>query len=603
MLKPNEKTPEAREQWAGRAGRRSQEVLISCYCREVGRGEGSARVWPARGLPEGPRLAHAEWILQVLLPHSRARLRVAVESPSPTGNYVYVSPVYFQREGGHWQVGDWRQVARLVLGELEDRYAMPLQHELQLQIQDSVSVTSAILDSLATRPSCEDAFLESEQSLVFGHSFHPAPKSRVGFSAADVQRYSPEVASRFQLHYFAVREDRLVQSSVAGSSTAALMRADLEEQDVSRIPPGFEPLPVHPWQAAHLLGHPAVVEAVAAGTLLDLGPMGASFAATSSVRTMYAPELPYFYKCSLHVRITNCLRKNAVYELEGSLFATRALQRVAAQLREHFPGLRFLEEPAYATARLGDTAEVQRDLEERFAVILREGLPTHLNSGERCTRVAGALFGTDSLTRARLAELVEQAGAGAPFEEAADLWFAGYVRELLAPVLYAFFHHGLVHEAHLQNTLLVTERGAPCGLVLRDLEGMKLIPERFQLLPLASLGEETRRAMSYDDEQGWKRVAYCLFVNNLSEAIAALGHGSQSLERKLWGRVRHALVAFQERFGTELSGRRLRPLIAGEPFPGKANLTTRFLKHADRQASYVPVPNPLCAAPREAPCS
>jgi hypothetical protein len=34
-------------------------------------------------------------------------------------------------------------------------------------------------------------------------------------------------------------------------------------------------------------------------------------------------------------------------------------------------------------------------------------------------------------------------------------------------------------------------------------------------------------------------------------------------------------------------------VLAGEPFPGKTNLSNRFLQRADRAADYVPVGNPI----------
>jgi hypothetical protein len=39
----------------------------------------------------------------------------------------------------------------------------------------------------------------------------------------------------------------------------------------------------------------------------------------------------------------------------------------------------------------------------------------------------------------------------------------------------------------------------------------------------------------------------------------------------------------------------LRGLLAGVPLPAKANLTVRWARAADRDAAYVPVPNPLTA--------
>jgi siderophore synthetase component len=597
MLNTHVETPPRREEWAGMAGRRAQEVLLSCYCREIASPEGAVRLRSRSVLSYGPRGDAGGCLLEVDLRHTRARVVVAVEAPSATGNYVYCSPVWYQHAGRGWEVADWRSLSRLLLRELEERFGTEPQHELAGQVADSVAVMTAILARRAGGRDVAGPYVESEQGLVFGHSFHPAPKSRLGFSAEDVRRFSPEARTRYPLHFFAVRPESVVQASILERSATDVIREDLGAA-AEAVGEDFLPIPVHPWQAGNLLSHPLVKRALQEDRLRYLGPLGPEFFPTSSLRTMYAPELPFFYKCSLHVRITNCLRKNAVYELEGSLFATRALRVLEKELATHFPWLRMLEEPAFATVGLdGEGEEARRDLEERFAVILRESLPRTVDDETRVARVAAALFGTDVFTRRRLMAVVAESAPGVDFERAVERWFHGYAERLLPPVLYAFFHHGLVHESHLQNTLLVTERGTPEGLLLRDLEGLKVVPERFKALPLETMTSQARRAISYGDEQGWKRIAYCLFVNNLSETVAALAGGSERLERRLWDRVRDVLTGYERRFGTEDSARRIGPLLAGAPFPGKANLTVRFLKKADREAGYVLVPNPLGRVP------
>ena len=41
------------------------------------------------------------------------------------------------------------------------------------------------------------------------------------------------------------------------------------------------------------------------------------------------------------------------------------------------------------------------------------------------------------------------------------------------------------------------------------------------------------------------------------------------------------------------ASRRIQGLLAGEPLPAKGNLLTRFMRQADRQASYLPLYHPL----------
>ena len=68
---------------------------------------------------------------------------------------------------------------------------------------------------------------------------------------------------------------------------------------------------------------------------------------TSSVRTVYAPQAGVCLKFSLDVRITNCVRKNAWYELAGAVELTSRLAPVFKEVAGRFPGTRWLAEPGY----------------------------------------------------------------------------------------------------------------------------------------------------------------------------------------------------------------------------------------------------------------
>ena len=97
------------------------------------------------------------------------------------------------------------------------------------------------------------------------------------------------------------------------------------------------------------------------------------------------------------------------------------------------------------------------------------------------------------------------------------------MRQVAPPVLHALFGHGIVFEPHLQNVLVgVDGDGLPVQAVFRDLEGVKLVTSRHDQA-LAALKPEVARALGYDEERGWHRVAYCLFVNHLAEIAAAIG--------------------------------------------------------------------------------
>lgn len=581
------------------AGRRAMETLLNCYCREVAAPQGQLQIGPLFGQNDWPQSVHMAMrsqggcAMQVTLPMTQGRLLTVVEHASPTGNYRYRSPFFHKATGKPWALLGQPELAALLLRELALQTDTPPNDELRVQIEDSVTVTSAILHGAEPAPFPTDplaAYIASEQSLVYGHPFHPAPKSRQGVAHADMLRYSPELGAAFPLHYFAVRREFLLQQSLLPETCDAIVAAQAPQGLCE--PSEFALIPTHPWQARTLLAHPDVQDALRQGQLRDLGMQGATYLPTSSIRTLFHPENPYFYKCSLNIRITNCVRKNAVYELEGALQVTRLMRELLPDLQAHFPGLEVMEEPAFQSVdlRLGD-AQRDKEITEGFGMILRRAFDGSLRPGVT-PLLAGALFGNHRHGEARMRELLQQQGSG---RDVAETWFAAYAERLILPVLYCYFAHGMVFEPHLQNVVVAVDKHGPQQLYLRDFEGVKLVRERYSADMLPDVSQRARQALWYDADLGWNRVVYCLFVNHLCEAIAQLGAGDPALQQRLWRIVRAQLEQYQQRHGDAASRERIAALLDGKPFAGKTNLMNRFFKRADRATTYVPVANPLAS--------
>lgn len=609
VIKSNLKSVHALSPAALEAGQRCQETLLNCYCREVAGPEGQLSVGPLFGQNDWPMALRmclqrdGGQVMHVQLPHTGERLLTVVTGASPTGNFRYRSPLYHKAPGKPWALLDWEATAVLLLNELSLKHGVPTNTELLDQIHNSVAVTTAALSVPAPSRAADNAaqaYIDSEQSLTFGHPFHPAPKSRQGFSDADLQRYSPEMRICFALHYFAVRREDIAQQSLLGQSCA-----ELTAPHAPAVDEGLIALPVHPWQASYLLGLPLVREAISCQRLHYLGPRGEAFFPTSSIRTLYQPGNPYFYKFSLNIRITNCVRKNAWYELESAMQVTRLLRPLLPALLRQFDGLRVLEEPAFMSVNLRDPdTEANRDVIEGFGMILRESVDNLLLPGASAC-LAGALFGNHTISEARLRNLLEGIAyrESMAFDDIAERWFAQYVERLLYPVMYCFFAHGLIFEPHLQNVVLGLRNDWPRQIFLRDFEGVKLVSERYPEARLPDIGPRARESLWYSAELGWNRIAYCLFVNNFCEAIGQLAPESSALQRRLWGVVRHHLHYYQSHYGDATSARRINAVLAGQPFPGKANLINRFFKRPDRATPYVPVTNPIATAGEGTPWS
>ncbi|MEU8887104.1 IucA/IucC family protein [Streptomyces sp. NPDC048442] len=572
-------------------------TLLNCLLREV----------------SGPehQTAVTDGHLLLRLPRRGVLLRVALRRTSLLGAHRFTGPVREQHDGG-WAEIDWRRLAVYTQDELSLRTGVR-NEEFLGQIASSHRAITASLGIRATRRDQADTtvtdaglaamdaglattdaglattdpalatteawlatYLSSEQSLHFGHRFHPTPKARTGDTASWLS-HAPETGAPFALRHLAVREHLI------GQETAEPGAADVLDGLSPDVPDGYRLLPAHPWQYEMLSDHPGLRGAVERGDILDLGLAGRPFAATASVRTLYDGDT--FLKFSLNVRITNCLRKNASYELSGAVALTRLLQPVLNDLADRFPGSAMLREPAYRSLLLpGPDGSPDRALLEGFGVIVREGLAQKLLPGTT-PLLAAAVADEYPTGPGHISRLL--AGAG---PETVLAWWSAYLELLVPPVLAAYFDHGLVLEPHLQNVIVcVDEEGMPAQVLLRDLEGTKLLPEH-HTDTLAALPAEVAGPMTYDAQRGWDRVVYCLLVNHVAELLAAVADLHPQTERALWARVRATLQAYADRYGCPP---RLAALLAGVPLPAKANLLTRWERKADREAGYVRLPSPL----------
>ncbi|SEP74577.1 Siderophore synthetase component [Streptomyces sp. yr375] len=540
-------------------------TLVNCLLREVSGPEHQTVV--------------ADGSLLLRLPRRGVLLRVALRRTSLLGAHRFTGAVAEQGDEGDWSEVDWRRLAAYVHDELSLRTGVRNEEFLEQIASSHEAVTTTLAAVSRKGHAPEDrlsAYLDSEQSLLFGHRFHPTPKARTGDPRA-WSAYAPEVGAAFPLRYLAVRAELVAEESAQPWATAAL--DDLGPE----VPGGYRLLPAHPWQYETLREHPLLRAALDSGDVLDLGPGGRPFAATASVRTLYDGET--FLKFSLNVRITNCLRKNSTYELSGAVALTRALAPALADLAERFPGSGVLREPAYRSLALpGADGAPDRDLLEGFGVIVREGLPSRLAPGTT-PLLAAAVADEFPTGAAQVSRLLPDARP-----DTALAWWSAYLDLLVPPVLAAYFDHGLVLEPHLQNVLVCVDGdGMPAQVLFRDLEGTKLLPEHHRDT-LAALPREVAEPMTYDAQRGWDRVVYCLLVNHVAELLAALADLHPHLEAELWARVRAVLQGHADRYGCPP---RLAALLAGVPLPAKANLLTRWERKADREAGYVRLPSPL----------
>jgi siderophore synthetase component len=427
--------------------------------------------------------------------------------------------------GGAWQRLDHPGLAGLVAEELR-RHTGRADHDLPAEMADSRDAVAALLTARARAEPPADPYLLSEQSLITGHPHHPAPKARGGGPAARWLPYAPEAHARFPLVLLGLREDLLVEE---GDTTAL--------DALGSAPPGYRLLPAHPWQL-DLAGRD-LAAAFADGRLVRLGTTAFDVWPTAAIRTLYAPEHDLFVKTSLDVRITNDVRRLWRHDLLGLRRTDAAAAHALAATRG--PAA-WLSDRGYRTASFAF---------EELAVVVREGLRGRL------------LPGAVPLLAAALAE----GFPGSPLAAAPDpaAWWDAYLTAVVPPALDAYADHGVVLEAHLQNTLVAVDTdGLPVQALFRDAEGVKLLPD-------------VSRAA------GWQRLVYCLVVNHLTEIAGALAEHHPGLDP--WPAARRAFA----RHGLPEAAE----LLTAPALPGKTNLLLRWTGADGAAARYRPLPNPL----------
>ncbi len=583
----------------GNADLLSSHILLGCFLREV-----SA---PDQHLEIGGE----QLILR--LPRTGRALRVGLSRYSAGGAHRLSGQVEQTldaepTENVHSPSAHWQDVT---LQELGDLLGAELAFRTGQQNEEFTAQLLASRDSLAdiaiSRPSqlprnveqpAAD-YLDSEQALLAGHPRHPSPKWRSG-DPKQWREFSPETRTSFRLHWLAVPEELVLDLGENFDRHAAIepVLAGLQ------LPEHHLALPVHPWQYRLLsegAAGPALSAALASGALRDLGVGGLDFFPTASVRTLYQPEYDFFLKTSLNVRITNCLRKNADYELAGAVELTRVLAAPFASISALHPAFSVLPEPAARSVRLPEhlaDASSRHALLEGTGVIVRQGIGSSLKQRERL-HLAGTLAAVEpdpAGTQTRLADLAVLAGSRNK-QDWARQWWQQYLEHLLPPVIQLWAEHGIVLEPHLQNVLVALGPDQlPTGVVLRDMEGTKLAQHRGSQL-LAELSGGVAASARYDEERAWNRVAYCLFVNNLVEVAASLADvcyaeapNAVQVEEQLWQDAKGIVARISAQLGHP---EELQRVLAGAALPAKTNMLLRWGREADRRAGYAPFANPF----------
>lgn len=304
-------------------------------------------------------------------------------------------------------------------------------------------------------------FIQTEQSLIYGHAMHPTPKGRAGFYGAEWAKYAPETNSKTQLNYWLVHPDYIVEEFVDGDSITAELKtklladmSDYQRQLIAKYPT-HKLLPLHPWQATFLQQQAWYQALTEKGQLFDLGALGWHLHPTTSVRTLAAFEAPWMFKLSLSVAITNSVRINLPKECKRGMHACRIWRSdYGEQLGAEYPTIAVLNDPAWIAL------SIDGKIIDETICILRDNPFTQ---SMQVTNLASLSQDHPTRLTNRFATLFQSIHerTGKQLDEIATEWFDTYLKVGFIPLIHMYYKHGLAFEVHQQNSLIELKDGYP----------------------------------------------------------------------------------------------------------------------------------------------
>nr|WP_315222713.1 GNAT family N-acetyltransferase [uncultured Flavobacterium sp.] len=533
--------------------------LLNCYCREFNN-------WSRyEGIPRYDQtLADC---MQTIGHTSFMRFDFA-----SIGQEVFAPLTYFSESGVH-SFGfpvvvrdvatenitaiDPLQFTELVAAYSTENYpeidSLPTKERLKNSIDNLALYLSHYKNSGHAANTIEQTFIEAEQSLILGHTVHPLPKSREGFTNEELQKYSPETRGEFPLHFFLVHPENVHEKSAVDYLITDYLKkeilkyADPASKGLLGRYPNYKVVPTHPWEAQYLLNLTEVKEMQTKEILFSLGEFDPSYTATSSVRTVYNAESEWMYKFSLHVKITNSFRVNYLHELNRGYDAAELMKTDWGKgIQKDYPQIELITDPAFITVTYeGKTID-------GFSTSVRQNPFSGANINKNATMIASLCQDGILGESPRILNIINEAAKrrDATVADTALLWFKHYLDISLKPLIGIFNQYGFGAEFHQQNMLVEFDENLfPSKLYFRDNQGYffreGIVEKLEELIP--GFGKESRSFIA--ETKIINLWGYYLLVNHLFGIVNAFGKNKLAEENTLLGLIYETLKN-EEQFDT-----------------------------------------------------
>jgi siderophore synthetase component len=445
-----------------------------------------------------------------------------------------------------------------------------------------------------------DCSFKYEQLSFNGHPYHPFAKTKVGFSAEDIVRYTTEFRPKVFILLAAVRKKAIcvetTQSDFIFSdwfsehypSSWSSWVDELEKQHLNQK--DYIPFPIHPWQATNIVKN-LFTDNIEANDIILFNNVVIDASPTSSFRTLapvkncYAP----YIKLPIGIYASGVFRALSVNSIKNTPKITHIIKSI---LLKH----------SYISERLAILPEicglylksVEEDKARHFTVLFRENVINYLFKDEIAV-VVSALFEKSLKSNTILfIELIRLAGC-LNYQDVLN-YFNQYVDLVLGSYLDLYLIYGIALEGHQQNTLAIFQKGHIKRFIARDFDGIEIHADSLNSHNLALSDLLLPPFVTNDKITVRNQLLHTVYQLHLGELVLLLAAHFNCEEKDFWTIIRKKT---QERFialKAEVNQVRWEEeyhAILKADWPVKALFRMRLEKQYVREGIFLYISNPL----------
>ncbi|MEM1080937.1 MAG: IucA/IucC family protein [Pseudomonadota bacterium] len=418
-----------------------------------------------------------------------------------------------------------------------------------MQLGPTDEPPAALIQRIRALDQGADGSMFLDQWSAIGHPLHTVPKARLGLSPAEAIHICPEFHPTVPVRLSAIQAEYI--SSALPSDVARMsdwfakhfpqwhQQWALELSRTGLNPDHYDPFPVHPWQADHVLKD-QLQDWVRDHRIALLDGPSLAMRPGLSVRSL-VPEVDargYGLKLALSIRLTSGIRTITPRSCHMG-------RRVSALLDRLFEGdlgyqglAGVIAEPVGAHL---DTRGQWPEMEKQYSFIARDALLNRIDA-KHVACPAAAL--AEPFPSAGQPLLLRLAGA----QHATDSLdvFEHYARDFLLVVLRTHLVYGIALEAHGQNTVVgYDDEGRWRRFWFRDLAGIRIHEPTLHQHGIELDVHPDRRTVvqDFEDHHFWLRHrAYHAHLGHIAHGLSV---ATGINENRYWQR---AAAATADRF-------------------------------------------------------